>query len=348
MDVDLSDELQPPQAGDITGPPSNPPAVAIRGLSHRYPKATVDAVTALNLAVQPGEAFALLGPNGGGKTTTFRILATLLQASDPDSAVSIFGHDVRSAPAAARRELGVVFQSPSLDVKLTARENLAVQARMYGLSRRESLPRIEAGLDRFRLADRQHEPVEGFSGGMRRKLEIAKALLHRPRLLLMDEPATGLDPAARRELWDHLLKLRETTGLTIAWTTHLMDEAERADRLAVLAAGRLLTISTPADLRGGKDRHAITLRPHDAADLPTLRDHVAAEFGPWPTGREPVVVDQEISFEHAQGPLIVVRLAERFPGQLQRIAVGEPTLEDAYLRLTASADPHLQPADAVR
>ena len=152
------------------------PAVQIQGLSHRYPKADRDALDNLSLTIQPGETFALLGPNGGGKTTTFRILATLLQPSGAGPAtVQLFGQEVLSQPAAARRPLGVVFQSPSLDIKLTARENLTCQARLYGLSRRESIPRIDEALARFDLTGRMHDAVETFSGGMKRKLEIAKA-----------------------------------------------------------------------------------------------------------------------------------------------------------------------------
>ena len=325
------------EAADGTTNPG--PAIRIRGLSHRYPKASRAAVEGLDLEVRRGEALALLGPNGGGKTTTFRILATLLRASDDGGRVEVMGHDVRRDAAGARRAIGVVFQSPSLDVKLTARENLAVQARMYGLPRREVARRVDAGLEQFHLRDRQNEKVEGFSGGMRRKLEIAKALLHRPSLLLMDEPATGLDPAARRELWDHLLELRRQRGLTIAWTTHLMDEAERADRVAVLVDGRVVGVDSPAQLKAGEGRSVVSVQPQDPADLAEVRATLERELGPWPDGSSPVVIDQEVRFDHAAGPAVVVRVAELLPGKLRRVAVGEPTLEDAYLRLTAGRRP---------
>lgn len=310
----------------------------LTGLTHRYAKAQRDAVDDLSLTIQPGEAFALLGPNGGGKTTTFRILATLLRPSTTTpAAVRLFGHDVLANPAAARRTLGVVFQSPSLDIKLTARENLTCQARLYGLTRRESTPRIDEALARFDLTTRMHDAVETFSGGMKRKLEIAKALLHRPRLLLMDEPATGLDPAARRELWDHLGDLRKRHDLTIAWTTHLMDEAERADRLAVLASGQILTIASPAELKASLGSHVVTVEPMHVEELGALRDRIDAELGPWPAGQDPVVIQDAVRFEHGDGPAIVTRIAELLPGELRRISVGQPTLEDAYLRLTAGA-----------
>jgi len=312
--------------------------VQLAGLTHRYPKADRNALDGISLTIHPGEAFALLGPNGGGKTTTFRILATLLQPSThtPGSA-QLFGHDAIANPAAARRTIGVVFQSPSLDIKLTARENLACQAKLHGLARRESAPRINDALARFDLTARMHDPVETFSGGMKRKLEIAKALLHRPRLLLMDEPATGLDPAARRELWDHLADLRKRYDLTIAWTTHLMDEAEHADRLAVLAAGKILAVASPTEFKASLGAHVVSVEPKHAEQLGALRDRIDAEFGPWSAGQDPAVIQDAVRFEHDDGPSLVARIADLLPGELRRISVGQPTLEDAYLRLTATA-----------
>ncbi|MEM7627551.1 MAG: ABC transporter ATP-binding protein [Planctomycetota bacterium] len=312
----------------------------IAGLTHRYPGADRDALHGLNLDVAPGEAFALLGPNGGGKTTTFRVLATMLQPSGAATAeVSVFGRSVLHDPAAARRELGVVFQSPSLDVKLTARENLACHARLYGLTRRDAAPRIDEALARFDLVARMHDRVEAFSGGMRRKLEIAKALLHRPRLLLMDEPATGLDPAARRELWQHLGELRQNGGITVAWTTHLMDEAEHADRLAVLRGGRLLTVQSPDELKATLGGHVVIVEPSDPADAGWMRERIVEALGPWEAGREPVISGDAVRFEHADGPAVVAKIAGLFPDRLRRVSVGQPTLEDAYLRLTADAPP---------
>ncbi|MEL7089298.1 MAG: ABC transporter ATP-binding protein [Planctomycetota bacterium] len=325
--------------------PSAPTAVQIAGLTHRYPGADRDALVNLNFAVRPGEAFALLGPNGGGKTTTFRVLATMLEPSGSAAAeVSVFGHSVFGDPAAARRELGVVFQSPSLDLKLTARENLACHARLYGLPRRDAAPRIDEALARFDLVERMHERVEAFSGGMRRKLEIAKALLHRPRLLLMDEPATGLDPAARRELWEHLRSLREQSDLTVAWTTHLMDEAEHADRLAVLRRGNLLTVQTPAELKASLGGHTVIVEPGDTADADWMRDRVDAALGPLAPGREPVVAQNAVRFEHPDGPAVVAQTAALFPDRLRRVSVGQPTLEDAYLRLTGDRSDPAEPA----
>ncbi|MEM8738306.1 MAG: ABC transporter ATP-binding protein [Planctomycetota bacterium] len=314
-----------------------PPAIELQGLTHRYPGAERDALAGVTLEVEAGEAFAVLGPNGGGKSTTFRILATLLQPRLPAAVARVFGHDLARDPAAARRAMGVVFQSPSVDIKLSARENLACQARLYGLTRRASAPRIDDALNQFGLSDRAGDRVETFSGGMRRRLEIAKALLHGPRLLLMDEPATGLDPAARRELWDHLGALREQRDISIVWTTHLMDEAERADRLAVMADGRVVAVARPAELMAEQGGHVVTVVPGSALAPDTVRVRIERELGPWAAGRGPVVAEDGVRFEHGDGPSVVARVAAWWPGDLERVSVGRPTLEDAYLRLTAAA-----------
>lgn len=317
------------------------PALAIDGLTHRYKGATRLALNGVSFEVQPGEAFAVLGPNGGGKSTTFRILATLMQPAADGSVghASVFGHDVMTHPADARRAMGVVFQSPSVDIKLTALENLLCHARLFGLSKAQATPRIDPLLERFGLSDRRNDLVEAFSGGMRRKLEIAKALIHQPRLLLMDEPATGLDPAARRDLWDLLSELRRQQDLTIVWTTHLMDEAEHADRLAILADGRVVTVQTPGQLTASIGGHVVTVEPSDPAELPTLRAAIAQALGPWGDGGEPIVDDTAVRFEHADGPATIAQITTLWPGSLRRVSVGRPTLEDAYLRLTRGAAP---------
>ena len=331
-----------------------PPAIRVARLSHRYPKATLNALTDVAFTVDPGEAFALLGPNGGGKSTIFRVLATLLQPSSPGSpspptTAEVFGHSVFTNPAAARRQLGVVFQSPSLDGKLTAHENLACHGRLYGLSRRNLRPAADALLDRFGLLERADHAAETFSGGMRRRLEIAKALLPEPRLLLLDEPSTGLDPEARRAMWDTLFDLRERDGLTLAWTTHLMDEAERADRVGVLADGRLLAVDTPAALKARVGGDVVTVEPREDVPLGPLRDELTQRLGPWDRGRPPVVTDRVIRLEHPQGAAVVPDLSAWLGHRARRVSVGPPTLEDAYFDLTRPAStpaesPDPQPA----
>jgi len=223
-------------------------AVLVENLTHTYPAAkrrtgrrghhadqpadetksesTVreNALDAVSLSIGRGEIFGILGPNGSGKSTLFRILSTMLKPSGPVKRLAIMGNDVLERPEAVRRNLGVVFQSPSLDVKLTAHENLLHQGHLYGLSGADLNHRIKSLLDYFGQADRAHEYVERFSGGMRRRVELAKALLHNPELLLLDEPATGLDPGARHDLWRQLEQLRAERNQTVALTTHLMED----------------------------------------------------------------------------------------------------------------------------
>ncbi len=319
------------------------PAVRVAGLSHRYPKATVDALAEVAFTVAPGDAFVLLGPNGGGKSTVFRILATLLQpqAARDTPTVNVFGRSVLDHPAAVRRELGVVFQSPSLDGKLTARENLYCHGRLYGMTRRSLPPRVDELLERFGLLDRADDYAETFSGGMRRRLEVAKALLPGPRLLLLDEPSTGLDPEARRAMWDTLFDLRERDGLTLAWTTHLMDEAERADRVGILAAGRLLAVDTPGALKARVGGEVVTVEPRGDEAVGPLRDAIAQRLGPWApadAGRAPTVTDRLIRFEHPQGAAVVPELAAWLGERVRRVSVGPPSLEDAYFDLTRPAN----------
>jgi ABC-2 type transport system ATP-binding protein len=193
--------------------------------------------------VGEGEMFALLGPNGGGKTTLFRILSTLYPPTE--GTARIFGHDVGSEAAQVRSRIGVVFQSPSLDRKLTVRENLKHQGRLYGLSGRALASRIDLVMERLGVRDRDGDRVETLSGGLQRRVELAKGLLHEPRLLLLDEPSVGLDPGARHDLWTYLDELRRESNVTLLVTTHLVDEADRADRVAILRKGEIAAIGTP-------------------------------------------------------------------------------------------------------
>ncbi len=197
--------------------------VEIAHLSHNYGQRA--ALVDLSLGVGQGEIFGFLGPNGSGKTTLFRILCTLIAA--PPATVTMFGLDLARNRDEIRRHIGVVFQSPSLDKQLTAEENLRQQGHLYGLRGAELSRRIDSLLQRVNLIDRRHERVERFSGGMRRKVELAKGMLHQPRVLLLDEPSTGLDPAARIEMWNYLTEVQRSDGVTILLTTHLMDEADR-------------------------------------------------------------------------------------------------------------------------
>ncbi|GIX03502.1 MAG: ABC transporter ATP-binding protein [Planctomycetaceae bacterium] len=221
------------------------PFVTIDQLSFRYgPRAVLENIS---LKISAGEIFGWLGPNGSGKTTLFRILATLLPV--PPRCVTIGGYDLSRQATSVRQLLGVCFQSPALDRKLTVEENLRCQAALYGLSGSVLHQRLEEASRWWGLSDRWHQRVEGLSGGWQRRTELAKALLHRPRLLLLDEPSTGLDPRARSELWEQLQRLRHDTGTTILLTTHWMEEAERCDRLALLDQGQIVAVDAPHQLR---------------------------------------------------------------------------------------------------
>ncbi len=302
-------------------------AVVVENLTHRYRDAT--ALEQVNLTVNPGESFGILGPNGGGKSTLFRILATLLRPAAGRAA--IFDHDVAAQPAAVRADLGVVFQNPSLDVKLTARENLIHQGRLYGLSGADLGQRTDTWLKRIALDDRADDLVESFSGGMRRRVELAKAMLHRPRLLLMDEPDTGLDPGARRDLWNYLIQLRQDSDLTCLMTTHLMEMADRCDRLAVIDRGRIVDVDTPANLKASIRGDVITIHADGPGDLvQPLTDR----FGPWADDAAPRVVDSTIHLEKPDGPTAVAGISQAFPDRIRSITVGQPTLEDVFLHLT--------------
>jgi ABC-2 type transport system ATP-binding protein len=205
-------------------------AVQVENVVFRYGART--ALAGVTFEVGRGEIFGLLGPNGGGKTTLFRILSTLLEPAE--GRALIFGHDVAKEPLEARRRIGVVFQNQSLDRRLSVEENLVCQGRLYGLKGAELKSRIEDAMLRTGVADRRADSVESLSGGLRRRVELAKCLLHRPQLLLLDEPSTGVDPAVRLDFWNYLRRLREEQGVTVLLTTHLLEEADKCDRLAIL------------------------------------------------------------------------------------------------------------------
>jgi len=293
-------------------------AVEVRALTHRYGDRT--ALDNVDLDVAEGEIFGLLGPNGGGKTTLFRILSTLLVPSSGTARVC--GHDPVTEPAAVRRAIGVVFQTPSLDLKLTARENLKHQADLYGVT---DPARAEAMLKRVGMLDRADEYCENFSGGMRRRVELAKGMLHEPRLLLLDEPSTGLDPGARRDLWQYLESVRKE-GVTSFLTTHLMEEAEKCDRLALLDRGRLVAVGTPDELKARIGGDVLTVETESA---PALQSDVQERFG-----LDSQVVDGTLRIEKEEGHRFVPQLIDAFPERITSVSIGKPTLEDVFVQLT--------------
>src|SRR3954467_3282984 len=236
------------------------PAVQIAHLAHRYGER--EAIHDLTFSIAEREIFAILGPNGSGKTTLFRVLSTLIPLQQGE--VRIFGRDLRSEAFAIRPQLGIVFQSPSIDKKLTVMENVVHHGRLYGLGGRELRTRANEMLARLGLADRSRDLVEKLSGGLRRRVELPTGMLHRPRLLLLDEPSTGLDPGARSDLWQYLEQVRDNDGVTVIVTTHLLDEAQRADRIAIMHKGQLAALDTPTALQAAVGGDAITIRSKDA------------------------------------------------------------------------------------
>jgi ABC-2 type transport system ATP-binding protein len=278
----------------------------------------------VTFVVGRGELFALLGPNGGGKTTLFKILSTLLPATSGEA--QVFGQSLVQNPHAVRARLGVVFQHPSLDPKLTVAENLHHHGHLYGLWGKTLRARAQAMLERMGLADRSHDLVETLSGGMQRRVELAKGLLHKPDLLLLDEPSTGLDPGARRDFNDYLQHLREREGVTIILTTHIMEEAERCDRVGILHQGKLVALDTPEALKARVGGDVVAIR---AQNLQEFRDKLVKRFG-----CEPALVDGSLRVERPRGHEFVREVVEAFPGEVQSVTFGRPTLEDVFIRQT--------------
>ena len=297
-------------------------AIDVSHLVHRY--GSRQALVDLSLTIEPGEIFVFLGPNGGGKTTLFRLLSTLIPLQQGD--VEILGYDLRLQAAAVRQRIGVVFQSPSLDKKLTVAENLRHQGHLYGLSGSLLAARQSEMLDRLGLAERAGERAEALSGGLRRRVELAKGMIHRPRLLLLDEPSTGLDPAARSDLWSYLHQVRQQDGVTVVLTTHLLEEAERADRIAILHEGQLVALGTPAALRRTVGGDSISIQSGDA---PALAEAISARFAV-----PAQVIGGSVRLEMPDGHQWIARLVEAFPGRIEAVTLGKPTLEDVFIART--------------
>src|SRR6476659_3205261 len=296
--------------------------ISVQDIVHRYGERT--ALNGVSFDVRPAELFGLLGPNGSGKTTLFRILSTLMVPVA--GRALILGHNAAQDPSQLRREIGVVFQAQSIDLKLTAAENLMHQGHLYGLRGAVLKKRIGEILGRVGLAERARDKAETFSGGMQRRLELAKGLLHGPRVLLLDEPTTGLDPGARRDVWQYLRMLRDQEQVTVLVTTHLMEEAERCDRLAILNEGKLVALGTPGELKREIGGDVILLEadePESLADRIRVRFHVNAS-----------VMGGKIRIERENGHRFVTDLVEAFAGEVQSVLVSKPTLEDVFIRRT--------------
>ncbi len=296
-------------------------AIRVDRLRHVYGDRV--ALNDVSFSVRRGELFGLLGPNGGGKTTLFKILSTLMTPSA--GAAFIFG-DALSVPAVVRRHLGVVFQHPSLDGKLTVRENLTCHGHLYGLHGAALQQRTRMVLARLGLTERGGDRVETLSGGLQRRTELAKALLHQPPLLLLDEPSTGLDPGARRDFMQYLRQLRDQEGITIVLTTHYMEEAERCERVAILHQGNLVRVGTPAELEQEVGGDVVVMQTPDPQGLQRkLRERF---------GCDPTVVDGTLRVERPRGHELVRDVVDAFPNDVTLVTYGKPTLEDVFIHLT--------------
>lgn len=298
------------------------PGVVVEGLSHRY--GTREALRGVQLSIERGEIFALLGPNGGGKSTLFRILSTLVP---PQSGRAIvLGIDLAAAPALLRPRLGVVFQNPGLDPKLTVRENLVHHGHLFGLHGARLERRIDDLLGRLDLADRAGDLVEVLSGGLARRAELARGFVHSPELLLLDEPSTGLDPGARRDFFELLRELRDGEGVTVVLTTHFIEEADRADRVAILDRGSVVAVGRPDELKRSVGGDVVVIH---AEDPERLRRAIHDRFGV-----ETKIVDGALRIEQPRGHEFVRDVVESFAREVQSVSFGRPTLEDVFVHFT--------------
>lgn len=320
--TDLTSRLATPAPSERT--PAPPQAVEVSQLGYDYPGRTVLDVA--ELSVPAGCIYGFLGPNGSGKTTLFSILATLKQPSR--GSVRVNGFDPATQPANVRRSIGVAFQHPAVDKQLTCYENLLHHGRLYGMATSAIRSRAGEVLGQFDLADRRNERAGTLSGGLLRRLELAKALLHSPPVLLLDEPATGLDPAARFRLWEDLKALQATSRVTVVLTTHLMDEADRCNRLAILHEGRVVSEGAPDELKSAIGTEIIQIEASETTDLArAIHDRL---------GIMPRSSLGTLRLERPDAHKLVPELVEAFGDSIRSIQVSKPSLEDVFLRATGS------------
>ena len=299
--------------------------IALSSLTHDY--GTRLALDHLSFSVAPAQIFGLLGPNGSGKTTLFRILSTLMVPSG--GLATIRGFNVAKEPAQVRQQTGIVFQSRSLDIKLTVEENLRHAGHLYGLSGKHLRARIADVLQRVALTDRAKDYVETLSGGMQRRVELAKGLIHSPAVLLLDEPTTGLDPGARLDLWQYLRMLRDEEGVTVLVTTHMMEEAEYCDRLAILSEGKLVALGSPEELKSTIGGDVVLFETESENAAQSLAARMAGRFEVAPT-----VLGSTVRLERENGHRFFTAVLDAFPGEVRGVSVSRPRLEDVFIQRT--------------
>ena len=300
-------------------------AVEVRGLVKRFK--TVEAVNGIDLTVRTGETFGFLGPNGAGKSTTIKILCTLVDATEGSAQVA--GFDVATERDAVRRSIGLVFQEPTLDGYLSADQNLRFHGELYGVERSTAVARRKEVLEMVGLYERKDDLVQTFSGGMRRRLEIARGLLHSPKVLFLDEPTIGLDPQTRASIWQYISELHKREEITVFVTTHYMDEAENCDRIAIIDQGKIVALDTPEALKAGigKDRVQISTAD-DPAAIAALKQTFELEAR---------MVEGLVTFPVADGAAFVPQLFEKLGIAIRSVAVNRPSLDDVFLNFTGSS-----------
>ena len=312
--------------------------ISVSGLTKEYGE--VQAVRGIDFEVARGETFGFLGPNGAGKTTTIKILCTLANATSGTATVA--GHNAATERDAVRRNIGLVFQDTTLDTYLTAEQNLRFHAELYGVPKAAVMPRMRQVMDMVGLWDRKGSLVSTFSGGMQRRLEIARGLLHAPRVLFLDEPTVGLDPQTRSSIWAYINDLKQREDITIFLTTHYMDEAENCDRIAIIDHGEIVAIDTPEALKAsiGKDR----------VQIHTADDEVAIAALADTFGLEAAMHEGAVTFSVASGEQFVPRLFAEFAVPIQSVSVSRPSLDDVFMSYTGTTirDAEASGTDAMR
>jgi ABC-2 type transport system ATP-binding protein len=315
-------------------PPAAAASISVRGLAKRYGE--IEAVRGIDFEVAPGEIFGFLGPNGAGKSTTISMLCTLVKPTGGSATVA--GFDVNTQRDAVRRNIGLVFQDTTLDTYLSAEQNMRLHAELYGVPREIVAPRMQQVLEMVGLWERRRGAVATFSGGMKRRLEIARGLMHSPRVLFLDEPTVGLDPQTRSSIWTYIRQLKDAEDITIFLTTHYMDEAEFCDRIAIMDKGVIVVLDTPGALKAsvGKDRVTLQTDDNDAAI-----EAIAERFGV-----EAKIAEGAVTFGVPEGELFVPRLFAELSVPIRSVSVSRPSLDDVFMSYTGTTIRDAEASDA--
>jgi ABC-2 type transport system ATP-binding protein len=310
--------------GATMAPPAAAASISVRGLAKRYGE--IEAVRGIDFEVAPGEIFGFLGPNGAGKSTTISMLCTLVKPSSGSATVA--GFDVNTQRDAVRRNIGLVFQDTTLDTYLSAEQNMRLHAELYGVAREQVAPRMQQVLEMVGLWERRKSAVATFSGGMKRRLEIARGLMHSPRVLFLDEPTVGLDPQTRSSIWAYIRELKGAEDITIFLTTHYMDEAEYCDRIAIMDKGEIVVLDTPDALKAsiGHDRVTLTT-DDDAAAIAALAERFEIEAK---------MSEGAVVFGVPAGELFVPRLFAELDLPIRSVSVSRPSLDDVFMSYTGT------------